>query len=95
MSRTKFIKRLTSKPPVANETSGRFWLARIADQSGLTVSEILRDDRSRRVAWPRQDACLAMRKNTNLSLPQIGRIMKRHPSTILHAIREAEARATS
>ena len=67
--------------------------AKVAQRHGLSLREILAGGRDRRTAWPRQDAMRAIREETTLSLPQIGRIFGRHHTTVMHGIQASERRA--
>jgi chromosomal replication initiator protein len=47
----------------------------VADSFGVTVDRILKHDRSRQVAIPRQIVMYLLREEAKLSLPQIGNIL--------------------
>lgn len=53
----------------------------IAEDHGLTVSDLLSPSRCRKYAWPRQEAMLRMREETELSYPQIARLLRRKDHT--------------
>jgi len=57
----------------------------------LSVLELKSATSVRHIAWPRQDAMLAMSED-GFSLKQIGRFFKRDHTTVLHGIRAAKAR---
>lgn len=52
---------------------------------GINPSAILGTSRARAVAYPRQIAIFLARDLTSKSLPEIGRRLSRHHTTILHA----------
>lgn len=65
----------------------------VAQHYGLAASELVSDDRSRRVAHPRQVAMFLARETTDLSLPNIARRFGRKDhTTVLHAVRAVEQR---
>ena len=68
-----------------------FMAAWIANTHGLTVDRFKARDRHREVAWPRQEVMLAAHR-AGYSMPQIGRFLGRDHTTVLHGIRQAEAR---
>ena len=62
---------------------------------GLTRSELLSRDRSRRVAWPRHVAAYLCRKLTGSSLPEIGDVLGgRNHTSVLRACRSVEDRVS-
>jgi hypothetical protein len=65
--------------------------AAVALANDLTVTELKSADRTARIAWPRQEAMLAMQEE-GFSLPQIGRFFKRDHTTVLHGVRAAKLR---
>lgn len=56
----------------------------VAENHGLTVPDLLSPSRRRKYAWPRQEAMLRMREETELSYTQIARLLRRdcHTSVI-------------
>lgn len=65
----------------------------IADRHGLTMADMNGDDRSRSVAWARQEAMAAIYATGRFSMPQIGRFFGwRDHTTVLHAIRQVAKR---
>jgi chromosomal replication initiator protein len=65
----------------------------VAKDHGLTVPELLGPSRRRKYAWPRQEAMLRMREETELSYPQIARLLRRKDhTTIWHGERAARQR---
>ena len=73
------------------ERYGKFEQACMAH--GITRHQARSKSRTRDLAHPRQAAMLWLRNNTNLSLPEIGRLFDRDHTTVLHGIRAAEKRA--
>lgn len=64
----------------------------VAKCAGITEADILGPSRLRKITEPRQFVMYLAHKR-GMSLPQIGRIMGRHRTTVLHGIRaEAERR---
>ena len=62
---------------------------------GLSRSELLSRDRSRRVAWPRHVAAYLCRKLTGSSLPEIGDVLGgRNHTSVLRACRSVEDRVS-
>jgi chromosomal replication initiator protein len=64
-------------------------MVEVAAERDVTMDELLGPCRLRCIAWARQDAMLRIRRELNLSLPQIGRIFKRDHTTVMHGIRRA------
>ena len=59
----------------------------VCDAHGLTMRELRSDNRSRAFSWPRQVAYLRLYDETNLSLPQIARLLgKKDHTTVLYGI---------
>ena len=58
---------------------------------GLTRADIFGPCRARRYSRPRQMVMLLARAHTKLSQPQIGMLLKRDHTTILHGCRSATA----
>lgn len=53
---------------------------------GLSREELLKPDRSRRYAWPRQLA-MALAHENGHSLTKVGRHFGRHHTSVLHAVK--------
>src|SRR5687767_10438999 len=71
----------------------------VAAQYGVTVEQLKSPERSRPIAWPRQEAMWLMRRvkwadgSTRYSNPQIGQFLGgRDHTTVLHGVRAYEAR---
>lgn len=65
----------------------------LARRHGLTKEDLIGHDRSRRYAWPRQEAMAMLRDRWGLSLPRIGQILGgRDHTTILYGIRRHKER---
>jgi len=54
---------------------------------GLTVEELIGNDKKRRLSRPRMVAMFLARKLTDKSLPQIGAAFNRDHTTVIHAAR--------
>ena len=62
---------------------------------GISRSELLSRDRSRRVAWPRHVAAYLCRKLTGASLPEIGDVLGgRNHTSVLRAVRSVSDRVS-
>jgi chromosomal replication initiation ATPase DnaA len=65
----------------------------VALRHGITVEDLRGPCRARRVAWPRQELMWRARRETRLSLPQIGeRLGGRDHTTVIHGVRAHQAR---
>ncbi len=87
----------TYRPPKVFEDGDFTSLAEIVRetcvQHKVTRGDLLSDRRARHVAWPRQEAMYRAYKETNLSLPAIGRYFgNRDHTTVMHAIKQVEKR---
>ena len=65
---------------------------RVAERHGLTVDDLRGSDRTKRVAWPRQEAMAAIRETGRYSLPRIGKFFNRDHTTVIHAVRRVAER---
>jgi chromosomal replication initiator protein len=73
--------------PQKRNISPRKLLEFIASERGLTVDELLGQNRSSKIAEPRQLAMYLLREFNEISLPQIGEILGgRDHSTVMHGI---------
>jgi WhiB family transcriptional regulator, redox-sensing transcriptional regulator len=61
-------------------------VAAVADRHGLTVEVLTGDGRSRGVVAARREAMWCLRES-GLSLPDVGRVLGRDHSTVLHGLR--------
>jgi hypothetical protein len=69
-------------------------ITRIAEAHGFTFADIVGPRLFGRLVAVRHEAIVEVaREHPNLSLPQIGRIFRRHHTTILYALRRARAGA--
>lgn len=60
----------------------------VAKQYGITLTELRGEDRSRRYSWPRHIAYIRLYDETNLSYPQIARLMgKKDHTTIIYGVK--------
>ena len=65
----------------------------VAEDHDLTIADLLSASKRRKYAWPRQEAMLRMREETELSYPQIARLLRRKDhTTIWHGERAARQR---
>lgn len=67
----------------------------IAVREGISTVEIMGENRQRIFSWPRQEAYYVLRHKWKLSLPAIGKIMKRDHATVLYGVRKHAARVIS
>jgi len=63
----------------------------VALRHGFTRQDILSTCKTKKLVLARQD-CIAMFRSRGLSTPQIGRIMGRDHSTIIHALQKIALR---
>jgi chromosomal replication initiator protein len=78
--------------PQKRNISPRRLLEFIASERGLTVDELLGQNRSSKIAEPRQVAMYLLREFNEISLPQIGEILGgRDHSTVMHGINKVRA----
>lgn len=61
-------------------------------ENDLSLDELTGKDRTRRVAWARQDCWREIYANTRMSLPEIGRMFGRDHTTVMFGIRRSEQR---
>lgn len=60
----------------------------VASQYGITLRDLRGDCRRKKYSWPRQVAYIRLADETNLSYPQIARIMgKKDHTTIIYGIK--------
>lgn len=65
----------------------------VAQRHGLTLAEIIRNTRKRRISWPRQEAIAALWATKRWSLSRIARVVGlTHHTTVLYAVRAFELR---
>lgn len=75
------------------KTTARLMAERFAMERGIDQKQFFGTTRIHTVAHPRQDCMAMLYRETNLSMPQIGRIFKRDHTTVLHGINASNARA--
>lgn len=64
-----------------------------AEQRGINLNDWFGKNRTRSIAWPRQDFWRELYDSTDLSMPQIGRMFGgRDHSTISYGIQRSEER---
>lgn len=59
----------------------------VADVFEIDANDLLSQRRAREYARPRQALCALLKEYTRKSLPDIGRLMNRDHTTVMHAIR--------
>lgn len=65
----------------------------VASEHNIPVSDMTGNMRTKRAAWPRQEAMMLLREFTSYSLTEIGKFFGgRDHTTIMHAIRAVNAR---
>lgn len=65
----------------------------VSEKYDIEVSNLLSPSRRRKYAWPRQEAMLRMREETELSYPQIARLLRRKDhATVIYGVRAARQR---
>ena len=64
----------------------------VCRERDVPVEDILGDSRLRTITRARQECYHRIRRDTDLSLAQIGRIFKRDHTTIIHGISQASKR---
>lgn len=70
-------------------------MARHAFESGVTVRDLKGRGRKRPLVHIRQDCMLKLREQTDLSIPQIGRLLNRDHTTVLWGLARARERRAS
>lgn len=68
-----------------------YCLREVQSAFGVTHEEILGPCRKRHFVRARQMVCLLLRQHASFSLPEIGRVLKRDHTTVLHNVRAAES----
>ena len=63
----------------------------VASRHGLTPDEVLSQRRTRRIAYGRQELMAELRR-LRYSLPEIGRMLGKDHTTVLHGVRAHERR---
>lgn len=80
--------------PIAKQkksaTKGIQILSQVAISAGVTVGDIRAHRRTFPLVVIRHFAMWLIRRETHLSLPQIGRLFNRDPTSVLHGIRRWE-----
>ena len=93
---TEYRAKLKDADPIFARTKrcGRI-LAEVAASHGVTVKDIKGPCRFTFVALARREAYYRLHAETSLSLPQIGALLAKHHTTVLHGIRIYLAAARS
>lgn len=87
------IAALTTEPLPVRTPSLHQVITAVAEEFGVTTTMLLNATRAPLPALARHAAMAMLRRLTLLSLPQIGRHMRRDHTTVLHGIRRVEAMA--
>lgn len=82
-----------SRPSTVDASCAKDMARSFAKKAGISLSDFFGSSRARNIAWPRQDCMRMLRNETDLSLPDIGRIFGRDSTTVIHGIRQSEKRA--
>lgn len=83
-SRITFSRRNKPAQEIIREVAGKY---------DIEVSDLLSRSKRPKYAWPRQEAMLRMREETELSYPQIARLLRRDcHTTIITGVRAARQR---
>lgn len=78
-------------PPIGERRSPREVIASTCEGTGLTPADIASKSREARIVEVRSRAMRALRRETTLSLPRIGKIVGGFDhTTVLHALRKAD-----
>jgi hypothetical protein len=78
----------------SDQEEARAVIKRVARDFGLTLADLRAHDRSPRMVRIRWEAARAAGEETDASLPQIGRILYRDHTTVLHGLRQLGAVAS-
>ncbi|MBQ8510137.1 MAG: chromosomal replication initiator protein DnaA [Clostridia bacterium] len=65
-------------------------LEKVAKKNGMTVDDIKSSKRNKEIAHARHIAIYLVRKLTDISLPQIGKLFKRDHTTVLNSLKTVE-----
>ena len=87
-----FVNRLGIRPGFSPDQLKQI-ACEVADRNGISYAQMVGLQRSRLIAWARQEAYWECSRRTGASLPQIGRVFSRDHSSVLYGIREHEKRA--
>lgn len=64
----------------------------VASNAGITREQLLGRNRGREFVRPRQDLMRILRHDYGMPYPQIGRLLDRDHTTIIHGVKASEAR---
>lgn len=76
------------KRAIDGPLSFKSFLHTVCEVWGVGKIEVLSPQRERRIAYPRMALCALLQELSGKSLPQIGRLLNRDHTTILHSIRK-------
>jgi chromosomal replication initiator protein len=86
-----------NKEVIRNEKvyTPEYIIEKIASYYGISIEEISGKSKIKNTAMARQISMYLMRKLTNLTLEEIGTVLNKDHSTVLHAIRRIEDNISS
>ena len=79
-------------PQVKSYERGRHIIAQVSADLGVTVPDMISDGRLEPVMLARRQAMWLIARDTQMSLPAIGKLFNRDHTTVLHAIRRENDR---
>lgn len=79
--------------PVVNGSHVALAVQEFCRERGISRELLRSASKDPRVVEARSDLALKLRTEFRLSFPHIGRILRKHHTTIVHAVRRASARA--
>ena len=80
------MRRMKPSPIVTRSLKIKHILSEEALRAGSTVEELKSDEKQRNVVWGRWRVMWRLQKEMSLSTPQIGKILNRHHTTVLHGL---------
>jgi len=78
--------------PIAQESNAELIASLVAVSYRLTLDDLKYGDKTARILEARQVAQWVLRRQLRLSFPEIGRVMNRDHSTVMHSCRAIEKR---
>ena len=92
-NRGRTIYESPAGPPKPNPyLMGKYIRDQICRMRGISLDEIRGERKTRRLFIPRQEICYRVYANTGLSWTQIGRLINRDHTTVIHSVRRYEQR---
>lgn len=77
----------------APHPEARKLIAQFAEKHGTTAETLRGKSRLRPIAYLRQECMAMLKKQTVLTLPEIGRLLNRDHTTVLHGIKQFKKRS--